>query len=445
MNTFGKMLVKLGATPPPDDGFWYAPVSGPMGSYIAQFASGDTALRINAVAACVSLRSETIGSLPCNIYRRDGDNRSIDRDHPLHRLLHDSPNDYMSAFEFWQTVEQDLCIDGNFYARIETNGRNEVSALHPLTPELMDVSRDRQTGIIVYTYRNTGTTETYVSSDLLHIPGRGYNGVDRLKGMSPIECMRNSIEGQAAAEAYGVNFFTKGGIPPAYISHPQKLTTSTKEGILNYMLERFGGVRNAGRLGILEEGMEIKTVPIKHSDMQFLELRKFGVAEIARGYRVPPHKIGDLDRSTNNNIEHQGIEWVTDTVRPECTRIEKRLNMQLLGPRESARWYIEFNLDALMRGDSAARASFYSSMRNIGAMNANEIRRKEGLNSYDGGDIFMVQGAMVPVDMAGQQQQQQMAQSGQPMNLTVHVPKPNKTKRIIRDENGAMVGIEESD
>jgi HK97 family phage portal protein len=156
--------------------------------------------------------------------------------------------------------------------------------------------------------------------------------------------------------------------------------------------------------------MEIKTVPINHTDMQFIEGRKLSVEAIARGYRVPPHKIGELTRSTNNNIEHQGIEWKTDTIGPECKRIESRCNMQLLGPREGSRYFVEFNLDALMRGDSAARAAFYSSLRNIGALNANEIRQFENLNDYPGGEVYMVQGAMIPVAMAGETQQKAVAQ-----------------------------------
>jgi HK97 family phage portal protein len=406
MNAFGRLLVRLGATPPPDNEFWYRPVNAPYGSYLAQFASGESALRLNAVSACVSLRSETVASLPCQVFRRDGDNRVVDRNHPLYYLLHDSPNDDMSAFEFWQTVEQDLCIDGNFYARIETDARNNVSALYPLDPSSMDVTRDKQTGLMVYSYRDNGQAMPYLRDEILHIPGRGFNGTTRLKGMSPIEQMRVSIETQANAENYGNNYFRNNATPPAYIAHPGALSDKAKQSLLDYMMDRFGGVRNSGKLGLLEEGAEIKVVPINHTDMQYIELQKFGVSQIARGYRVPPHKIGELDRSTNNNIEHQGIEWVTDTIRPECSRIERRCNMQLLGPRESSRWYIEFNLDALMRGDSAARSAYYSSLRNIGALNANEIRARENLNPYSGGDVYMVQGAMIPVEMAGQQQQQ---------------------------------------
>lgn len=406
MNTFGKLLVKLGATPPPDDEFWYRPVNAPSGSYLAQYASGDTALRVSAVSACVSLRSETIASLPCQVFKRTKDGREADRNHPLYHILHDSPNEDMSAFEFWQTCEQDLCIDGNFYARIQTDGRNDVSGLYPLDPSKMDVQRDKQTGILVYLYQEDGKKTAYLRDEILHIPGRGYDGVKRLKGMSPIAYMAQDIAIAGFQEGYAEQYFRNNAAPRAYIAHPNTLSPKAKDTILDYMMDKFGGVRNAGKLGILEEGMEIKTVPINHTDMQFIEGRKLSVEAIARGYRVPPHKIGELTRSTNNNIEHQGIEWKTDTIGPECKRIESRCNMQLLGPREGSRYFVEFNLDALMRGDSAARAAFYSSLRNIGALNANEIRQFENLNDYPGGEVYMVQGAMIPVAMAGQQQQQ---------------------------------------
>ena len=404
MNSFGKLLVKLGATPPPDDDFWYNPTNVPWGSYLSAFDASDTALRIGTVKACVRLRSETIASLPCQVFRRTEQGREVDYNHPLYYLLHQSPNDDMSAFEFWQTVEQNLCTDGNHYSQIFLNGRDEVSKLVPLDPEQMQVQRDKETGLKVFVYGPD--RRTFLADEILHIPGLGYDGAKRMKGMNPLSYMRSTLQLTDSAENYAVKYFQNDAAPKAYISHPQRLTSETKDKILKWMMERFGGVKNAGKLGILEEGMKIETLPISHADMQFLELRKFQNTDIARAYGVPPHKIGELDRSTNNNIEHQGIEWVTDTIRPECTRIEKRCNLQLLGPRESSQRYIEFNLNALMRGDSAARAAYYSSLRNIGAMNANEIRRAENLNDYEGGEVYMVQGAMIPVAMAGQQQQQ---------------------------------------
>lgn len=405
MNTFGRFLTRLGATPPPDSEFWYQPVNAPSGSYLSQFGDSEAALRVSVVNACVRLRSETIGSLPCMVYDRQGDGRRVAREHPLYYLLHDAPNENLSAFEFWQVVEQNLCTDGNAYAFIETNGRNDVSALYPIDPAKVSVKRDAETGVIVYLIREGAIEKPYTASQILHIPGMGYDGVSRLKGMSPVAYMRQSLDLAASAEGYGAAFFRNNAAPHAYIAHPKTLTKNTKDSILDYMMERWGGVRNAGKLGILEEGMEIKTVPVNHTDMQYLELRRFQVEDIARWFRVPLHMIGELTRSTNNNIEHQGLEWATNTIRPECARIERRLNMQLLGPREVGRISIEFNLDALMRGDSAARSAFYHTLRNDGVLNANEIRAKENLNPYDGGEVYMVQGAMIPVQMAGQQQQ----------------------------------------
>lgn len=403
MNTFGKLLVKLGATPPPDSDYWYQPVNAPFGSYVSQFGGGSEALKVGVFRACVRLRSETIGSLPCQIYRREDTSRVLDRDHELYYLLHDAPNPQISAFEFWQVAEQALCTDGNFYARIETNGRGEVTGLYPLDETKMSVARDGETGLLVYTYRDHGGADTFVQGDILHVPGMGYDGVTRLKGMRPTEYMARSLELASSAESYGTNFFRNNAAPHAYIAHPMSLSPDAKQGILDYMMKHWGGVKNSGKLGILEEGMKIETVPTDHGKMQYLELRRFQIEEIARGMGVPLHMIGELMRSTNNNIEHQGIEWVTNTVRPEVTRIERRCNMQLLGPRESSRWFIEFNLDALLRGDSAARAAMYQARFNTASISPNEIRAKENDNGYEGGDGYFLNGTMIPVTMAGQQ------------------------------------------
>lgn len=410
MNLFGKLLTKLGASEPPDSDFWYRSVAPSFGSFLGQFDSTESALRINALNACVRLRSETIGSLPCQVFRRTGDGRELARDHELYYLLHDAPNDAMSAFEFWQVAEQSLCTDGNFYALIQLDGRGKVRELIPLDSSRMDVRKDAETGLLVFLYREGAVTREYVQGDILYIPGMGYDGVTRLKGMSPLAYMRQSIDLAASAESYGANYFRNNAAPMAYITSPNSLADPAKFQLLDYMMQRFGGVKNAGKLGILDGGMEIKTVPVNHTDMQYLELRKFQIEEIARAYRVPLHMIGELARSTNNNIEHQGLEWATNTIRPECTRIERRINMQLFGPRESAVFYAEFNLDALMRGDSAGRAAYLSAMRNIGVLNANEIRAIDNRNPYEGGEVYMVQGAMIPVAMAGQQQQKAVAQ-----------------------------------
>ena len=385
-------MLTLGATPPPDNDFWYRPVSGSK-----YYVSADSAMRITAVWACVRVIAETIGSLPIGVYRRTRDGRELDRNHALYYLLHDSPNPDMSAFEFWELAAKSLCLQGNFYARIVTNQRGDVTRLIPLSSNSMRVTRDPETGVLVYTYGG----EVYTASDILHVPGLGYDGEENLIGYSPVSYMAQSLGMTQDAESYGSNFFKNNATPPAYMTVPQALSNEARKNLQTWLLDNFGGVKNAGKIGVLEQGAEIKTVAINHRDMQFLELRQYQKADICSIFRVPPHMIQDLTRSTNNNIEHQGIDFATHTIRPWLTRLEKRINMQLFGPREAASYYAEFNMDALLRGDAASRATFYSSMRNIGVLSANEIRAKENMNPYAGGESYLVQGAMVPVDQAG--------------------------------------------
>jgi HK97 family phage portal protein len=397
MNVFGRIMRAVLTNEAPDSDFWYKPVPSRPG-----YVSEDSALRIAAVWACVRVISETIASLPCQVYKREGDGRRLDRDHALYRILHDAPNDYMTSFELWELAGKHLCTYGNFYAQIIMDNRATVMELRPLPPDMVSVSRDSQTGVLVYTVRSGAKTEVYAASEILHVPGLGYDGVGNLVGFSPVEYCRQSMVLAADAESYGTNFFANNATPPAYVSIPQALNDEGFARLEKWFKGKFGGVKNAGKLGILDQGGEIKTVPINHRDMQFLELRKYQVEEIARIYRVPLHLIQSLDRATNNNIEQQALDFVQNTIRPWLVRIERRLNMQLFGPREGRTWYAEFNMDAMLRGDMEARGKYYSALRNIGVLNGNEIRAKENMNPYDGGEVYMVQGAMVPVDMAGQ-------------------------------------------
>ena len=392
MNLFGKLLVKLGASPPPDNDFWYRPVSGSR-NYVSQ----DSAMRISAVWACVRVIAETIGSLPLGVYRRNRDGRELDRNHALYYLLHNSPNPDMTAFEFWELAAKCLCLSGNFYAQMFTNQRGDVTELRPLSPSSMRVFRDPETGVLVYQHNS----QMFTSSDILHIPGLGYDGERDLTGYSPVSYMAQALGMTQDAEGYGANFFKNNATPPAYMTVPQALSNEARGNLQSWLMDNYGGVKNAGKIGVLEQGAEIKTVAINHRDMQFLELRQYQKADICSIFRVPPHMIQDLTRSTNNNIEHQGIDFATHTIRPWLTRIEKRINLQLFGPREAAIYYAEFNMDALLRGDAASRANYYSAMRNIGALSANEIRSKENMNPYAGGELYLVQGAMVPVSQAG--------------------------------------------
>jgi len=311
MSLLGRMFRAALSSEAPDSDFWYKPVPSRPG-YVSQ----ESALRIAAVWACIRVIAETVASLPCQVYRREEDGRRIDREHSLYRILHDAPNDDMTAFEFWELAAKHLCTYGNFFARIYMDQRATVTELRPIPPSMVSVSRDSQTGVMVYTVRSGGNAEVYTASDILHIPGLGYDGVEHLIGFSPVEYCRQSMVLASDAESYGANFFANNATPPAYVSIPQALNDEGFMRLEKWFKGKFGGVKNAGKLGILDQGGEIKTVPINHRDMQFLELRKYQVEEIARIYRVPLHLIQSLDRATNNNIEQQALDFVQNTIRP---------------------------------------------------------------------------------------------------------------------------------
>jgi HK97 family phage portal protein len=389
----------------PTDDFWYNDAGASItdtGIYVAPASS----LQAVGVYACVNVLAQTVASLPLNVLRRDGDSTQVDQTHELYDVLHNSPNEELTSFEFWEMEMAKLCTWGNSYSRLEMVGPKKiVEALHPLRPDYVQVKRDAETRVRYYEYREPGfgAPEILMDDQVLHIPGLGYDG---LKGYSPIELMRRPIEMAIAAETYGARFFKNNAVPPAYISFPAGVGQKALEDWAEWFKRKFGGVRNAHKLGVIDSGGEIKTVPINHRDIQFLELRKFQLEEIARIYRVPLHLIQSLERSTNNNIEHQGIDFAMHTIRPWLVRIEKRLNKALFGPRERQIYFAEFNMDALLRGDAASRAEYYSKMIGSAAMKPNEARRKENLPPVEGGDRLYIQGAMIPVEMAGQHLQQ---------------------------------------
>jgi len=409
MNLLGRILTKLGAdNPAPDDDFWYRSTPGLSTS---AYLSPETSLRLGAYSACVRVIAETLASLDLTVYRRDGDARLPDRDHALAYVLGTAPNNYMTAFEFWELCGKNLCTWGNFYARIETDSRDNVSALYPIPPSRVIVGRDINTGLITYTYSDgIRPQQSILSDEMFHVPGLGYDGVDQIVGLSPVELHRQSIGLSMDAEGYGSRFFANNATPPAYIAAPGVVNDTTKTAILNYFARQFGGVRNAGKIGFLDNGAELKTVPLNHRDMQFLEIRRYQIEEIARIHRVPLHMIQSLDHATNNNIEFQGIGFGQYTMAPWCERIEKRINMQLLGPREGASTFVKFELDSIMRGDAISRAEYYSKRITSGNMTPNEARIRENDNPLPGGDKLYIQGAMVPLEMAGQIVQKEVIQ-----------------------------------
>jgi len=351
----------------------------------------ENALHIIAVYSAIRLLAESVGSLPLIVYERlpnGGKRRAVE--HPLYRLLHDAPNDEMTAVVFRETLQAHLGAWGNAFAQIVRDRGGRVMALWPLRPDRMTVTRNAA-GQLEYHYE--GVREPFAADEILHIPALSFDG---LVGYSPISLARQGLWLLQAAEAYGARFFENDARPGVVLKHPGKLSEDAYKHLKSSWEEAHSGVDKAHKPAILEEGMDISTVGIPPQDAQFLETRKFQIAEIARLYRIPPHMLGDLDRATFSNIEQQGIEFVVYTLRPWLVRWEQAIWLRLLTPAERKRYFVEHLVDGLLRGDVKSRYEAYAIGRNGGWLSANDIRELENMNPIEGGDAYWTPLNMMP-------------------------------------------------
>lgn len=377
------------------------------GSSSGKVVTERSAMQMTAVYACVRILSEAIAGLPLHMYRyKDDGGKEKALDHPLYLLLHDEPNPEMSSFVFRETLMTHLLLWGNAYAQIIRNGKGEVVALYPLMPNKMTVSRD-ETGQLYYTYQKSQEelpkdntyTVTLHPSDVLHIPGLGFDG---LVGYSPIAMAKNAIGLAIATEEYGSKFFANGAAPSGVLEHPG--TIKDPQRVRESWMSQFGGPANSNKIAVLEEGLKYTPISISPEQAQFLETRKFQINEIARIFRVPPHMVGDLEKSSFSNIEQQSLEFVKYTLDPWVVRWEQSIQRTLLTPEEKKTYFVKFNVEGLLRGDYQSRMSGYATARQNGWMSANDIRELENLDripAEDGGDLYLINGNMLPLNKAG--------------------------------------------
>ena len=385
----------------PQDSVSAAPVFyfGTSGS--GKSVTVQSAIQLSTVYACVRVISETIASLPLGIYETVNDGNEKATDHPLYKLLHDEPNSEMTSFVFREVMLAHLLLYGNSYSQIIRSGKNQVIGLYPLLPDHMDVDRDSK-GNLTYTYTTSdGKTVSIKPRDVLHIPGLGFDGV---MGYSPIALEKNAIGLGIASEEYGSKFFSNGARPSGILTHPN--TVKNPKALRESWNSAYGGSSNSNRVAILEEGMKFEPIAIPNNEAQFLETRKFQVDEICRIFRVPPHLVGNLEHATFSNIEHQSIDFAVHTIRPWLVRIEQSMNRALFAEQEKGRFYVQFNIDGLMRGDYKSRMEGYAIARQNGWMSANDIRALENQNPIpkeEGGDAYLVNGNMIPITTAMKQ------------------------------------------
>lgn len=350
----------------------------------------ESSLRYTAVLACVRVLAEGVASLPCLLYERfeqggrDGKRRA--RDHRIYGLLHDAPNSVQTAFEFYELGMAHLALWGNFYAEIEWSPRGQVVALWPLAAWRVTPAQSRE-GKSYRLELDGAPARTLSDYQVLHVPGFGYDGVS---GRSMIGLAREAIGLGLAAERYGGSVFGNGVVPGGVLEHPGVLSDEAYKRLASSWESRHQGLNNAQRLAILEEGMKYNKIGVPPEDAQFLETRKFQRSEIAGIFRVPLHMIGDLERATFSNIEHQSTEFLTNSLAPWLRRWEQRINRSLLIGRERERYFAEFLVDALLRGDTATRYAAYATGRQWGWLSVNDIRQRENMNPVDGGDGYLV-------------------------------------------------------
>lgn len=354
------------------------------------------ALTYSAVWSAVGQISSTIASLPLKLYRRTPDGgKEPFAGHKLYELLHDNPNPEMTSFIFREILQAHLLTWGNAYSEIERDGFGRPAALWPIPPDRVEPIRDGADRL-VYRVKGDRLGDILIpAADMLHVPGLGFDGI---KGYGLIQMARESLGLGLAAERFGGTFFGNGSTFGGFLSHPAKISVEARQNIEN-SLNKHAGPTKAHRILLLQENMTfIERKGIPPNDAQFLETRTFQVQEVARWLRISPYKLGDLSRATFSNIEHQAIEYYTDTIRPWLVRWEQEINRKLVAPLERRQQFAEFVIEGALRGDVQSRYAAYAVGRQWGWLSANDIRSTENMNPLPSGqgDIYLVPMNMVP-------------------------------------------------
>ena len=347
-----------------------------------------TAMKYTAVFACVRVLSETLAGTPVMLYRKkENGDRETRNDLAVYDVLHNQPNEEMSPFNFKESCMVALNLGGNSVSQKLVNKYGDLMGLYPYEWPKVTITRDPTTSRLVYKIRD-GTKQLDLPRDqVFHISGLSMDGV---VGLSPIEYVSSAIKLGLSYERFGTNFYKNGANSSGVIEYPGTLAEQAYERLKKDFAKSYQGLANTGKPIILEGGAKFTQLMIKPADAQLIESKKFQLEDIARIYRVPLHLIQNLDRATNNNIEHQSLEFVMYTMLPWFKRWEENINMQLLSPLERrAGFYIEFNVSSLLRGDAKSRAEAYATGRLNGWFSINDIRRLENMNSIENGDTYL--------------------------------------------------------
>lgn len=346
----------------------------------------DSAMRQSAVYACVLVISETVAQLPLLLYMRNGKSKDRAIAHRLYSLLHDAPNDFQTSFEWRQTKTAHLCLRGRAYSYISRSVTGEVLELLPMHPDRVKAKQNKDFSIEYEFTDAEGVMHTLRQDQVFRLTGLSLDGFN---GISPIAYHRETVGTAIAADKHTALAFKNGAKMTGVLKNPGHFSSTDVAKRVKESWDEAHSGDNAFKTPLLEDGLEWQQISMNNRDAQYIETRKFQTEDVARIFRVPPHKIGHLEKSTNNNIEHQGLEFVTDTMMPWLRRWEQAIARDLLGRSASRTYFAEFLVDALLRGDAKSRSEFYSSAIQTGWMNRNEVRAKENMNPAEGLDEFL--------------------------------------------------------
>jgi len=353
-----------------------------------QNMDSQTAMKYSAVFACNKVLAETFACMPAILYKKSKNGeREITNDLAIYDILHNAPNDEMSPFNFKESSMTSLNLGGNTVSERLVNSKGKLVGLYPYEHSLVTISRDSSTKKLIYTIKGGTIPKILTRDQVFHVPNLSLNGI---VGLSPITYAANAIWLGISYEQFGVNFYKNGANPSGSFENPNELGEEAFNRLKKQLKENYTGLKNTGTPMLLEGGLKFNPHTINPIDAQLLESKSFQVEDICRIYRVPQHLVQLLGHSTNNNIEHQSLEFVMYTMLPIFKRFEENINMQLLTPAErKAGYYIEFNISGLLRGDITTRSTYYAQGRQWGWLSVNDIRKLENMPSITNGDVYM--------------------------------------------------------
>lgn len=358
--------------------------------------SSATASRFAVVGSCIRVLSDDLSALPCVLFRKNGQTKDRAIDLPQYNLLLRKPNEWQTASDFFQMAERHRLFRGITYSLLIRNTRKQVVEMIPLMPDAVELRQDPSTLAISYVYtRRDGVRTTFSAQDILAVR---YATNDGLTPLTPISLYKETIGDGIAMRQHGSSFFSKGARPGGILYTEKKVPAEDKAAMREDWERMHSGPDNSHRTAILDQGIKYEKIGLTMEDAQWIEARKFNRSEICGIFGVPPHRVGDLDKATFSNIEHQGLQYVTNTFFPIARRWEQALETQVAP--DDGEYEVRFDLDELQRGDFKTRQEGLQILRRNGILSANEWRERVGLNprTDPGGDAYIIESNMTVDD-----------------------------------------------